>query len=68
MIAGSAGGRLRTGQFLDYSVQEPGAYGARQNKQTNSQLFLGLLRAFGIEQASYGDPRYGTTPLTDILA
>jgi hypothetical protein len=41
---------------------------APKNKQTNNHLFLGLLQAFGHERASYGDPKYGTTPLADILA
>ncbi len=68
VIAGSAGGALRTGQFLDYANPGVGGRGAKQNKQTNNQLFMALAKAFGIDMPSYGDARHGTTPLADILA
>lgn len=58
VIAGGAGGALRTGQFLDYS----------KSRQPANRLFLSLARAYGITMPSFGDPRYGTTPLAEILA
>lgn len=56
VIAGGAAGALRTGQFLEYR-------GVPHNR-----LLLSLAKAYGIDMPSYGDPRYGTAPLGEILA
>jgi hypothetical protein len=56
VIAGNAGGALRTGQFLQY----PGI--------PHNRMLLALAKAYGVAMPSYGDPKYGTEPLGDVLA
>jgi hypothetical protein len=57
LLAGGAGGALKKGQWL----QAPG--------EPHNRLLLSVLRAFGIDDATFGDPQYcGKGPLTGLLA
>jgi len=56
IVAGGCGGAVRTDQWL------------QANGQPHNRLFLAMMRAFGIEDASFGDPTYcGAGPLTGLL-
>lgn len=54
VLAGKAGGKLRTGRYLKY-VQE-----------TNNDLFVALLNVFGVPMTTFGDPRYCKGPLAGL--
>ncbi|MFM7208090.1 MAG: DUF1552 domain-containing protein [Planctomycetaceae bacterium] len=54
VLLGGAGGRIETGRVLDYS-SDP-------NRQM-CRLYLSMMRALGVEQATFGDAR---EPLADV--
>ena len=54
-LAGGAGGRLRTGRFLEYQ-------GTPHNN-----LLLAILHLMGVEDESFGDPRFCEGPLRGLL-
>jgi hypothetical protein len=54
VLAGRAGGALRTGRFL------------RSTGNTN-QLLNSVLNAFGVESRGFGDARFGSGPLPGLL-
>ena len=57
LVAGRCGGVLQPGQWLQYQG-EP-----------HNRLMLSMLRAFGIEDGSFGDPRLCTAgPLTELFS
>jgi hypothetical protein len=58
VIAGKAGGALKPGQFLDFSG----------GPQPHNRVFITLGKAFGIDMASYGNAKYGTSPISEMLA
>lgn len=52
LLAGRAGGAVRTGRFLRYE------------NVPHNRLLMGILRAFGVEAATFGDPKFcGGGPL-----
>lgn len=55
VMAGSCGGQLPTGRYLDYlGGQTPGfGHGVAHNK-----LFVTMLKLFGIDENTFGDPDY----------
>ena len=55
IVAGGGGGALRTGRFLRYS------------DVSHNNLLLTFLRAFGIQDRTFGDPRFSNGPLSDLL-
>jgi hypothetical protein len=55
VLGGSAGGALRTGRFLRYD-------------RPHNDLWLTMLRAFGIEDESFGDTRFQTGVIDNLLA
>lgn len=57
VLAGKAGGALRTGRFLDFSAA----------KISNSQLLIGVAQAMGVSINQLGDPRFGTAPPPGLL-
>lgn len=67
LLAGSAGGKLRTGQYLDYSDWQSrlffGQYdGAVIQGLAHNRLLVTLLQAMGLQAADYernGNPGYG---------
>lgn len=56
LLAGSAGGYLKTGQFLTY-----------QNR-SHQDLLVSLLNAFGVEDETFGDARFCTGPMSELIA
>lgn len=56
VTAGSAGGAVRTGQFLE------------TNHAPHNALLLAALRAFGVDDATFGDPSVCPGPLPGFLA
>jgi hypothetical protein len=54
LVAGSAGGALRTGRYLEY----PGA--------SHSDLLVSVLNAMGVETTTFGRPEYCTGPLPGL--
>jgi len=61
LLAGSCGGQLRTGRFVDY--QANGAAGHPHNN-----LLVSLARAMGGSDTTFGDPAHCTGPLTGLTA
>ncbi len=57
VVAGGAGGALKTGQFLEYA-----------GERSHNDLLLTLLLAMGIDATSFGNPDYCTGPLGELLA
>lgn len=55
VVAGGGGGRIHTGQYLSFT-NEP-----------HNNLLLGLLRAFDIDDASFGHPDFCTRELPGLL-
>lgn len=56
VTAGAAGGAVRTGQSLD------------AQHAPHNQLLLATLRAFGVADATFGEPALGSTALPGFLA
>jgi hypothetical protein len=57
VLAGSAGGRIRAGRFIDYG----------NAARDNNQLLVSLAHAMGAEDlTSFGDPSGATGPLPDL--
>ena len=54
-LAGSAGGHFDTGRYVTMT-----------SETAHSRLLVSLLNAFGIQQNEFGNPEYGTGPLTGI--
>jgi hypothetical protein len=58
VLAGSAGGQIKTGRFLDFS----------QNRRDNNQLLISMAHALGATDLSaFGDPSGAMGPLPGIL-
>jgi hypothetical protein len=57
VLAGSAGGALRTGRFLDYSGQS----------LPHNNLLLSLVNAMGLSDQTFGNPDWCTGPLPGLL-
>ena len=58
VIAGSAGGAIKTGRFLNHSG----------SPQPHSRVMIGLGQAFGLNLSKMGNPKYGTAPVPGMLA
>jgi len=57
ILAGGAGGKLKTGRLYDWS----------NNRQDNNQLLVTLAHLMGADDlASFGDPSGKTGPLPDL--
>jgi len=57
VLAGSAGGRIRTGRFLDYG----------NNRRDNNQMLVSIAHAMGAEDLSaFGDASGATGPLPNL--
>lgn len=54
VLAGKAGGALRTGRYLRYGSEPHG------------DLFVSILQALGIDESSFGDPDYCNGPLPGL--
>jgi len=55
VIAGSAGGALNTGRYLDFG----GDVG-------HNRLLVSILNAMGVDADTFGDPQFGTGPLSGL--
>lgn len=55
ILAGGAGGALRTGRYLRY------------DSVPHNNLLVSVLNALDIDDVSFGDPRFCTGPLTGLL-
>ncbi len=60
VIAGSCGGQLATGRFVDYAAS--GAEGRPHN-----DLLVSLANAMGGDDTTFGDPDHCTGPLTELM-
>jgi hypothetical protein len=64
LLAGSAGGFFRTGQFLDFRRQglfygeNPSKYDGTSGHAFHNKLLVSVLNAFGDGRQAYGDPSY----------
>ena len=64
LLAGSAGGFFRTGQFLDFRTpglyygEVPTKYNGSSGHAFHNKLLVSLLNAFGENVSTYGDPDY----------
>ena len=57
VLAGSAGGKIRAGRFLDYS----------RSRRDNNQMLVSIAHAMGAEDlTTFGDPSGATGPLPDL--
>jgi hypothetical protein len=56
VLAGRAGGALRTGRFLSYS-----------GDLSHNDLLLSLLRIFGVNDESFGRPEWCKSPLSGLV-
>ncbi len=56
VLAGSAGGALRTGRFLRYPEGTP-----------HNNLLVSLLHVMGVEAETFGNPEWCTGPLDDFV-
>lgn len=56
VVAGGAGGRVRTGRFLQF------------NKVPHNRLLVGALNAFDVQTDTFGKTDTGKGPLTGLLA
>ncbi len=52
VLAGSAGGAFRTGRYVRY-----------ENSPPHNNLLVSILNAFGVEDTTFGNPKYCTGPL-----
>lgn len=57
LLVGNAGGALKTGQFLDLAAGRP-----------HNDLLLTVMQAMGVQDTSFGDPKYCTGPIQQLLA
>lgn len=58
LFAGSAGGRIRTGRFVDWG----------NTRYDNNQMLVSIAHAMGAEELTeFGDPAGGTGPLPDLV-
>lgn len=55
VLAGSAGGYFETGRYLVQGQQTP-----------HNKLLVSLLHAMGVDDEVFGDPQYGTGPLSGL--
>ena len=55
VLAGSAGGALKTGRHIQYA------------NRPHNDLLVTLLNAFGLEDTTFGDERFCTGPLSELL-
>lgn len=58
VLAGSGGGALQTGRYLDYRSDPDAAHG---------ELFTALLNAMGVPDTTFGIPQYCRGPLAGLL-
>jgi hypothetical protein len=56
VIAGSAGGALRTGRWLQYETR------------SHADLWTTLAQVYGCEISTFGNPRYNTGTMAELLA
>jgi hypothetical protein len=63
VLAGSCGGQLPTGRYLDYLGDFPAAYG---NGRAHNNLFVSFMKLFGIEGNTFGLPDFAG-PLTGLV-
>ena len=55
VLAGSCGGQLRTGRYLDFLGGQVPSYG---NGMAHNKLFVSIQRMFGIEGDTFGEPDF----------
>ncbi len=56
MLAGSAGGSWQTGRYIKYSSAQPMA-----------NLYVSLMKSFGIDEDVFGDDRFCSGPLSGLV-
>ena len=56
LLAGTAGGRITTGRYLQYAEQVP-----------HNALLVSMLQAFGMPDTSFGDAAPDSGPLPGLL-
>lgn len=66
-LAGSAGGAVRTGRYVDIGGRH--GWGCRESEPAcvpQNDLWVSLLQAYGVETDTFGDPRYCNGPLAQL--
>jgi hypothetical protein len=58
LLAGSCGGRFKTGRFVDYLTTGSG--------HPHNNLLLSLAQAMGLPDTTFGDPQHCTGPLSGL--
>jgi hypothetical protein len=59
VLAGGAGGKLKTGRFLNYA--------GNNGNQPHTKLLVSIANAMGVDIDSYGYTGGGTGPLPGLL-
>ena len=69
VLIGGGAGKLKTGQLVRFPLQIPGdpTTGSIVNRSHND-LLISLARVMGIDMTTFGDAKYCTGPITEILA
>jgi hypothetical protein len=60
LIAGSGGGQLRTGRFVDYAA------GVAGRGHPHNNLLVSLANAMGVADKTFGAPEHCTGPLPNL--
>lgn len=66
-LAGTAGGAIRTGRYVDIGGSH--GWGCRESEPAcvpQNNLWVSLLQAYGVETDTFGDPRYSSGPLSQL--
>lgn len=66
LLIGSAGGRIRTNQVVQYPVLDSYSNDGTAMRLHNDMLVT-LARAMGVPMDKFGDPTYSKGPLTELL-
>jgi hypothetical protein len=61
VLAGGAGGAMKTGRFLTYPQDAGSTY-----KGSQSNLLVSMMNAVGVAGTTFGDPNYCTGPLAGL--
>jgi hypothetical protein len=63
VLAGSVGGQLPTGRYLDFLGNNTAGFG---NGEAHNRLFVTFMKLFGIDENTFGDPDY-SGPLPGLV-
>jgi hypothetical protein len=61
LLAGRAGGAIRTGRFLRFTDRDRSGY-----RNSNQNLYVSILNAFDVPAQSFGNPMFCSGPLAGL--